>query len=92
MKRMKVSVVYALPERQIVRELELPEGATVAAALQKSGFLEEFPAIDAVTTPIGVYGRVAAAHEKLQPGDRVEIYRPLPAEPKAARRLRSKKT
>lgn len=88
---MKVSVVYALPERQIVRELELPEGSTVAAALQKSGFLEEFPAIDAVTTPVGIYGRVTSGNVRLRPGDRVEIYRPLRAEPKAARRLRSKK-
>lgn len=88
---MKVSVVYALPERQIVRELELPEGATVAAALRKSGLLKEFPAIDPVATPVGIYGRVAAGDETLRPGDRVEIYRPLSAEPKTARRQRSKK-
>ena len=91
MNRMKVSVVYALAERQIVRELELPPGATVAAALRKSGLLEEFPAIDPAATPIGIYGRVVTGGEMLQPGDRVEIYRPLRAEPKTARRLRSKK-
>lgn len=88
---MKIAVVYALPGQQIVRELELPEGATVAAALRKSGLLEEFPAIDPVATPVGIYGRVVAGDEMLQPGDRVEIYRPLRAEPKTVRRLRGKK-
>lgn len=88
---MKVSVVYAQSERQIVREVELPAGATVAVALRKSGLLEEFPAIDPVATLVGIYGRVVAGDEMLQPGDRVEIYRPLRAEPKMARRLRSKK-
>ncbi len=88
---MKISVVYALPERQIVRELELSTGATVAAALRKSGLLEEFPVIDPAATPVGIYGRVAASDDILQPGDRVEIYRPLTTEPKAARRQRSKK-
>lgn len=88
---MKVSVVYALPDRQIVRELELPEGATVAAALGGSGLLQEFPAINPASTPLGIYGRVVSGDVLLQAGDRVEIYRPLNAEPKTARRLRSKK-
>ncbi len=88
---MKISVVYALPDRQIVRELELPEGATVAAALHGAGLLREFPAIDPASTPLGIYGKVVSGDSVLEPGDRVEIYRPLNAEPKAARRLRSKK-
>lgn len=88
---MKIAVVYALSGQQIVRELELPEGATVAAALRKSGLLEEFPAIDPVATPVGIYGRVVSGDEMLQPGDRVEIYRPLRAEPQTVRRLRGKK-
>jgi putative ubiquitin-RnfH superfamily antitoxin RatB of RatAB toxin-antitoxin module len=88
---MKISVVYALPERQIVRELELPNGATADFALQESGLLREFPGIDPGTTPLGIYGIVVSGDAVLQHGDRLEIYRPLNVEPKAARRLRSKK-
>lgn len=88
---MKVSVVYALPARQIVRELELPEGSTVAIALRESGLLKEFPAIDPVTKPVGIYGRIVSGDEILQPEDRVEIYRQLSIEPKVARSQRSKK-
>jgi putative ubiquitin-RnfH superfamily antitoxin RatB of RatAB toxin-antitoxin module len=87
---MKVSVVYALPDRQIVRELELPEGSSVIAALRESGLLEEFD-IDPATNPAGVYGRVVSGEETLHPGDRVEIYRLLCMEPKAARRQRGNK-
>ncbi len=89
---MKISVVYALPDRQIVRELELPVSATVAAALRESGLLQEFPAIDPARTAIGIYGRFVSGDTVLQPGDRVEIYRPLNVEPKTARHLRSKKS
>lgn len=88
---MKVSVVYALPDRQIVRELVLPGGATAGSALRESGLLEEFPEINPATTPLGIYGVVVSADAMLRNGDRLEIYRPLKAEPKTARRLRSKK-
>lgn len=88
---MKISVVYALPDRQIVRDLELPEGATVNAALRASGLLQEFPAIMQAVTPVGIYGRVAAGDDALQPEDRVEIYRPLSIEPGVARRQRSRR-
>lgn len=87
---MKISVVYAMSDRQIVRELELQEGTTVAAALRESGLSVEFPTIEAGTL-LGIYGRVVSDDTVLQSGDRVEIYRTLNAEPKTARRLRSKK-
>ncbi len=88
---MKVSVVYALPGLQVVRELDLPAGATLAMALDQSGLLREFPEIDPASAPAGVYGRVMPLTSVLQPGDRVEIYRPLRVEPKAARRKRVSK-
>ncbi len=88
---MRITVVYALPGRQIVRDLELPEGATVDAALRASGLLQEFPGITPAVTPVGIYGRVVAGDDLLRPGDRVEIYRPLKTEPGAARRQRSRK-
>lgn len=89
---MKISVVYALSDRQVVREMDLPEGSTVADALNRSGLLLEFPGIDPSVAPTGIYGSVVSGKTILQPGDRVEIYRPLNAEPKTTRRLRSKKT
>lgn len=88
---MKISVVYALPDRQIVRELELPIGATAGFAMRESGLLREFPDIDPDATPVGIYGIVVSSDAVLRHGDRLEIYRPLNVEPKAARRLRSKK-
>lgn len=88
---MKISVVYALPDRQIVRELELPIGATAALALRESGLLKELPNINPASIPLGIYGMAVSADTLLQDGDRLEIYRPLNIEPKAARRLRSKK-
>jgi putative ubiquitin-RnfH superfamily antitoxin RatB of RatAB toxin-antitoxin module len=88
---MKISVVYALPDRQAVRELELPEGAPVTAALHKSGLLREFPFIDPAVMPVGIYGRLVSGDTIVQPGDRVEIYRQLNTDPKTTRRLRSKK-
>lgn len=87
---MKVSVVYALPGRQVVRALELPEGSTLAAALQQCGLERDFPALNPATAAVGIYGRIMPRHTVLQAGDRVEIYRELRAEPKAVRRQRAR--
>lgn len=88
---MKITVVYALPRQQIVRELELPDGSTVSAALRQSGLLEDFPAIDPRVTKLGIFGKTASRDDVLRPGDRVEIYRPLCIDARDARRLRSRK-
>ncbi len=86
---MKVSVVYALPDRQAVCVLELPEGSTVAAALQQCGLEGGFPGLDLAAATVGIYGRIMPRHTILQAGDRVEIYRELRVEPKEARRKRA---
>ncbi len=88
---MKVAVVYARADRQVLRELEVPEGTTVAAALDQSGLLEEFPEITAAPLTVGIYGRVVPVHAVLVAGDRVEIYRPLRQQPAEARRKRVRK-
>lgn len=88
---MKISVVYALPDRQIVRDLQVSEGATVADALDLSGIHEEIPAVDFMHAVVGIYGKVTARNVALKHGDRVEIYRPLREEPKVARRKRAAK-
>ena len=88
---MKVEVAYAKPDVQILLEEDVPEGATIEEAIRLSGILERFPEIDLSSQKVGVFGKVAPLTKPLQERDRVEIYRPLIADPKAARRQRAKK-
>jgi len=88
---MKVEVAYARPDVQILLEQDVPEGATVEEAIRLSGILARFPEIDLSKQKVGVFGKVAPLNKSLQERDRVEIYRPLIADPKAARRQRAKK-
>lgn len=86
---LQVSVVYA-PSARMVRELALvlPQGSTVLQALQHSGLLAEFPALDLKTAVIGIWGRKTTLNHALRDLDRVEIYRALTVDPKVARRER----
>lgn len=86
---MRVELVYALPAAQEVLELRLPEGVTIRRALELSGLLDRHPDIDRDALAVGVFGRTADADTVLKNGDRVEIYRPLVADPKQARRRRA---
>ena len=81
-----VSVVRATPSRQVVRELALPRGATVADAIRAGGFQET---AGQAGVAVGVFGRVVDAATPLRDGDRVEIYRALKIDPKEARRRRA---
>lgn len=83
--RIAVSVAYAERERQTVIELELPAGATVATAIEASGIRARHPGI-AADAATGIHGRRVGINELLADGDRVELYRPLPADPKETRR------
>ena len=89
MERIRVEVVYALPERQLRVGLELPAGATAIEAVLESGLRKRHPEIDLAHGKIGVFGKVVAPETALVDGDRVEIYRPMPIDPKAARRARA---
>jgi len=86
-----VSVVYALPERATEIELELPAGATVAEAIARSRIEERHPEVDLARAAVGLFGRRVRRDAVLADGDRVEIYRPLLADPKEARRRRAKR-
>ncbi|HEY7674179.1 MAG TPA: RnfH family protein [Burkholderiales bacterium] len=88
MRTLRVEVVYALPGRQIVRALRLPEGSLVGDAVRASRLLEEFPEID--PDLVGIYGRKVEAGAALRDRDRVELYRPLSADPKEIRRRRAR--
>lgn len=79
---MKVSVTYALPERQSWVELDLPEHATVRDAIEASGIPRAYPALDLATQKVGIFGKLVALEARLEPGQRVEIYRAITADPK----------
>ncbi|MFJ3009012.1 RnfH family protein [Pseudomonas fluorescens] len=89
----EIEVVYAAVDRQILRTLSVPEGATVREAVLKSGISDEFPELDLNECPLGIFGKVVADPQArlIQVGDRIEIYRPLLADPKEVRRLRAAK-
>ena len=79
---MKVSVTYALPERQSWVELDLPEHATVREAIEASGIPRAYPTLDLATQKVGIFGKLVALEARLEPGQRVEIYRAITADPK----------
>jgi len=89
MAELEVEVVHALPERQERVTLRLSEGAKVGDAVAASGFTDrsQMPRRWAV----GRYGAIVALDAPLRDGDRIEIYRPLAADPKEARRLRTRR-
>ncbi len=80
-----VSVAYAERDRQTVIELRVPTGTTAAEAIERSGIRNRHPGIGA-GAPIGIYGRIVAPAAVLAEGDRVELYRALPADPREKRR------
>jgi putative ubiquitin-RnfH superfamily antitoxin RatB of RatAB toxin-antitoxin module len=83
--RLPVSVAYALRDRQELIELEVPAGTTAREAVERSGIRARCPEI-AEDAPLGIHGRAVGGGERLAAGDRVEIYRRLPADPKDTRR------
>lgn len=91
MSEIRVEVVYALPERQYVRQVKLAAGSSVEQAILASGLLELRNDIDLASNKVGIYSRPAKLNDVLNEGDRVEIYRPLIADPKELRRQRAEK-
>ena len=87
--KIKVEVAYARADVQVIVPLELEEGATVEQAIEASGVLARFPEIDLAKNKLGIFGKVTKPANALKEGDRVEIYRPLIADPKAVRKERA---
>jgi len=85
----EVEVAYALHDQQELLRVEVPAGATLEQAIVRSGLLERHPEIDLQVNKVGVFGKACSLTTPLQPGDRVEIYRPLIADPKEARKKRA---
>src|SRR5687768_16720827 len=90
---MVCEVAYAQADRQLVLSVTLPHGASARDALNRAlelGLSADCPQIEAETAVLGVFGKVVKPDYRLQAGDRVEIYRPLAADPRSARRARVK--
>jgi len=87
----RIEVAYALPDRQEILGLTVEEGCTLKEAILKSGILERFQEIDIERDATGIFGQLMPGNQILREGDRVEIYRPLTADPRIARRVRSKR-
>lgn len=88
---MKAEVAYARPDVQVILEVDVPQGATAEEAIRASGILERFPEIDLAKQKVGIFSKVAPLSKELHEWDRVEIYRALIADPKAARRQRAQR-
>jgi hypothetical protein len=84
-----VEVVYALPDRQSLLRVQLAEGATVGDAIRVSGVQEAYPEIDLARNKVGIFSKLVKLDERVRDKDRVEIYRPLIADPKEVRRKRA---
>lgn len=87
--KIHVEVAYALPHVQALIPLEIEEGATVETAIRQSGILERFPQIDLGSAKVGIWSKASELTAVLRDKDRVEIYRPLIADPKEVRRKRA---
>lgn len=86
---LRIEVVYALPDRQEVVSLHMPPGSTAEQAIMASGLLAKYPEIDLARNRIGIYSRLVKPDALLRDRDRVEIYRPLLADPKEVRKQRA---
>ena len=84
-----VEVAYALPEKQLIRKVNVDAGTTLGAAIVQSGIMMDFPELELEDAKVGIFGKVATMTTVLSEGDRVEIYRPLIADPKEVRRQRA---
>lgn len=90
--KIQVEVAYALPEKQYVRQVTLPVGSTVEQAIIASSLLALRPDIDLKKNKVGIYSRSVKLTDTVHEGDRVEIYRPLIADPKELRRQRAERS
>lgn len=86
-----IELVYIKPDSQSILKLEVDKGTTIQQALESSGLLEQFPEIDLNVNKVGIYSKIKPLDTVLKADDQVEIYRPLLADPKEARRRRASK-
>ncbi len=88
-KSIPVEIAYALPSQQIILKLQVVEGTTAEQGVIASGIMQKFPEIDLNQNKIGIFGKLVKSDTVLREKDRVEIYRPLIADPKEVRKQRA---
>ncbi len=86
---LNIEIVYALPHEQTLLRVQVPAGCTVSAAIQMSGILNNYPTINLAVNKFGIFGKLVKPDTILREQDRIEIYRPLLADPKEIRRQRT---
>ncbi|PVZ72000.1 RnfH family protein [Pelagibaculum spongiae] len=86
---LNIEVVYALEHQQSLLSVKVEKGADVQAAVEKSGILNKYPQIELGKTPVGIFSKKCKWDDLLRDGDRIEIYRPLIADPKEVRKRRA---
>jgi putative ubiquitin-RnfH superfamily antitoxin RatB of RatAB toxin-antitoxin module len=89
--KIKVEVVYAYPEKYFLKKMELEQPLTIQNVIVQSGVLEKYKEIDLRENKVGIFSRPAKLTDTVENGDRIEIYRPLIADPKEMRRKRAEK-
>lgn len=89
--QLKLEVAFALPTKQTLLQVTVEPGATVKEVIKASGIIERYPEIDLDKNAVGIWNRTCKLDAIPEDGDRIEIYRPLIADPKEARRLRAEK-
>lgn len=87
--KINVEVAYALPDKQSIVKVEVAEGTSAIDTVNQSGITNQFEDIDLENARLGIFGKVIANTQVLKEGDRVEIYRPLIADPKEVRKARA---
>ncbi|UYZ84597.1 RnfH family protein [Entomomonas sp. E2T0] len=92
-KLIKVEIAYALPDQQTLLAISVAEGTTVKQGVELSGILQQYAELDLQNNAVGIFGKrvLRIDQQELQEGDRIEIYRPLQADPKEVRRRRAEK-
>lgn len=90
-KQIAIEVVYAEPFKQLILEVVVEMGSTVEQAILSSGMLKRFPQIELSESKVGIWNRTCKLTDEPKDGDRIEIYRPLIADPKEVRRRRAEK-
>ncbi len=87
----KAEVAYALPDKQTLLSLQVDKDDSLEAIIKASGILELYPEIDLTVSKVGIFSKLAKLTDTLHDGDRIEIYRPLIADPKEVRKQRALK-
>lgn len=87
--QINVEVAYAYPDKYFLKKLQVPQNTTIQNIILLSGVLEKYTEIDLRENKVGIFSRPAKLNETVEEGDRIEIYRPLLADPKEIRRKRA---